>query len=120
MGTAEDEEVESLLKKGVAKPDLLATTRYLADTGSLMQEIAAKEGMASPLLRREQVLLPSPFQRTRAGSMRKGRPPPSNLKSRAALSLSLPNLADVDSLESLEAPQLPSHRFTTILDPSQR
>lgn len=109
---AEDEEVESLMKKGVARPDLLSTTYGHTDTGSLMQEIAAKEGVASPLLRRELVLLPSPFQRMRAGSMRKGKRQASNLK-RNTLSLSLPNLADVESLESLERQPLPSKRFTT-------
>jgi hypothetical protein len=115
---AEDEEVESLMDKGVARPDLLATTRGYLDTGgSLMQEIAAKEGAASPLLRREHVLLSSPFQRTRAGSVRKRQPHSSNLRSQAALSHSLPNLADVENLESLEPPQNLSNRFSTILQP---
>lgn len=121
---AEDEEVESLMKKGVARPDLLATMHsYRTDTGSLMQEIAAKEGVASPLLRKEYVLLPSPFQRARAGSMRKSRTHTGNLKSRAALSLSLPNLADVDSLEALEGPMDgdPPYLFSkfTVLPPTQ-
>lgn len=117
--TAEDEEVESLLKRGMARPDLLATHSYHPDTGSLMQEIIAKEGHASPLLRREHVLLPSPFQRTRARSMRKNRTHTRNLKSQAALSLSLPNLADVESLESLECPPPPAEYRFSVLPPTQ-
>lgn len=120
----EDEEVESLMQRGVARPDLLATTRPYyggGDTGgSLMQEIAEKEGMASPLLRKEYVLQPSPFLRTRAASMRKKKSHVGNLKSQAALSLSLPNLADIDNLDTVEYP-LPhpsSNRFSVLL-PSQ-
>ena len=121
---AEDEEVESLLQGGVARPDLLAAHHaYHGDT--LMQEIAQKEGMSSPLIRQEHVLQPSPFLRShRSGSMRRSQAPvvtapSSNLKSRAALSMSLPNLADVDSLEAaLAPPTVRSNRYSVLL-PSQ-
>lgn len=113
---AEDEEVESLMQKGVARPDLLATHSYQGDT--LMQEIAQKEGMASPLLRREHMLQPSPFLRSkRAGSMRRSKAPamPASLSRHSALSTSLPNLADVDNLEILAAPSFQPNRFSVLL-----
>ena len=106
------------MQRGVAHPDLLVTTHsYPTDKDSLMEEIAQKEGMASPLLRREHVLQPSPFLRsTRSGSfIRKKKKKPSNLKSNAVLSLSLPNLADVDELES---PLPNTNRFSVIIPSS--
>ncbi len=117
---AEDEEVESLMHRGVARPDLLSTHHaYHGDT--LMQEIAQQEGMASPLLRQEHVLQPSPFLRSqRTGSMRRSKAPvaPSNLGRLAALSMSLPNLADVVDLETLAAPTIQPNRYSVLL-PSQ-
>ena len=108
------------MQRGVARPDLLAAHHsYQGDT--LMQEIAQKEGMASPLLRREHVLQPSPFLRSqRAGSMRRSKAPtvPGNLSRHSALSTSLPNLADVDSLDVLAAPSIQPNRFS-VLRPSQ-
>lgn len=122
--TAEDEEVESLMMKGAARPDLLDNTGSfrLGDPpgggGSLMAEIANKEGMSSPMLRMEHVLQPSPFLRSaRVGSMRHRRPQGSRLK---AHSSSLPNLADIDSLEPPEELPHPAstNRFSMLL-PSQ-
>ena len=111
----EDQEVESLMAGGVARPDLLVAHHNNQDTGSLMMEIVEKEGIASPMILKEQVLLPSPFLRTaRAGSMRGRGKKASNLKSQAVLSLSLPNLADVDYLESLESPQ-PANRYSVLI-----
>ena len=119
--TAVDEEVETLMKR---RPDLLAATQhaYQPHSGNtLMQEIAQKEGLASPLLRQEQVLLASPFLRSsRAGSMRKARMPviTTNLRSQATLSSSLPNLADIDSLDALAPANYQTNRFSVML-PSQ-
>lgn len=94
----EDEEVESLLLTG---PSLLITGSE--DTGSLMQEIAAKEGIASPLIREELVLQPNPFLRSsRSGSMRKSRSP---MKRPIQKQLSLPDLTDISNLEELAAMQ---------------
>ena len=107
-----DEEVESLMQKGVARPDLLAVTGHTDKLGgSLMSEIADKEGLASPLLRMEHVLQPSPFLRAaRSGSVRRKRPEAERLK---AHSSSLPNLADIDNLDTLEAPQALPHPAST-------
>ena len=67
-----------------------------------MEEIVQKEGKASPLLRREHLLEPSPFQHARSGSfVGRRRPPKTNLASMAAITLSLPNLADADGLEAV-------------------
>ena len=118
---AEDEEVESLMQKTVARPDLLQTTRAYRtgdSGGSLMAEIADKEGLSSPLLRMEHILQPSPFMRSaRAGSVRNRKSKGSRLKAQAALSSSLPNLADIDSLENLEEPypQPAMNRFSALI-----
>lgn len=109
----DNEEVEALLRGGVARPDLLPTHLH-ADKGSLMEEIAAKEGIASPLLRKEHVLQPSPFLRARASSARRKKPPQAHVQAQRAkvkLSLSLPNLADIDNLEEA----LPSNRYSAYL-----
>ena len=89
-----------------APPDLLANTRrHKPSRDSLMAEIMQKEGKASPLLRREHLLEPSPFQHARSGSFVARRKKPSssqtNLTSQAALTMSLPNLADADALERM-------------------
>lgn len=93
-----DEEVLS-----EAQPDLLANTRKRKpEKDSLMEEIVQKEGKASPLLRREQLLEPSPFQHSRCGSfVARRRKPQTNLTNLSSLTLSLPNLADADAMEQL-------------------
>ena len=103
-GTFEEESEED--NPSEAQPDLLANTRrHKPSRDSLMTEIMQKEGKASPLLRREHLLEPSPFQHTRSGSFvarrKKLSPSQTNLKSQAALTMSLPNLADADALENM-------------------
>ena len=114
----EDEEVESLMQGGVSRPDMLVTTQNPSDRGSLMAEIVQKEGMASPLIRGEHILQPSPFLRSaRSGSMIKRKPRAGNLRNNAAFSMSLPNLADVDSLEEglVPAAPPPQNRFSALI-----
>ena len=101
-GTFEESEDDN---PSEAQPDLLANTRrHKPSRDSLMAEIVQKEGKASPLLRREHLLEPSPFQHARSGSFVARRKKPSsqtNLASQAALTMSLPNLADADALENM-------------------
>ena len=106
-GTFDEEDPGDGDPPSEAPPDLLANTRrHKPSRDSLMAEIVQKEGKASPLLRREHLLEPSPFQHARSGSFvaRRKKPslsPQTNLKSQAALTMSLPNLADADALESM-------------------
>ena len=67
-----------------------------------MDEIVQKEGVACPVLRGEQLLEPSPFSHGRSGSfvVRRKRRGSGNLQSHAELTMSLPNLLDIDNIEN--------------------
>lgn len=97
-----------------ATPDLLATAQPRPPSGdTLRDEIVRKEGVASPLLRREQVLEPSPFRQRTRSFVRK-RPEKEvpkkegrGLKKRSSLTMSLPNLADIDDLGNIASSKQP-------------
>ncbi len=88
-------------------PDLLATSQPRIP-GSLRDEIVQKEGTSSPLLGKEPL---SPFRgRTHtvvSRPARKERSSSSNLKKSSGLTMSLPNLLDIDDLDTLPQSKQP-------------
>ena len=87
-----------------ATPDLLVTTipTRPRSGGSLRDEIAEKDGYCSPLIRHEAALEPSPFRNRTRSFMKKPRSNKS-LKEQNTLTMSLPNIADIDNIDSLSS-----------------